>query len=90
MNNKEPRNVYILTYPSFREDWVKIVKNGRPVDVHSKELDMELDNTAVACTSFLSPSCAYMIHLTRFQEFCVVPCALETFYKLYYYGIQSR
>ena len=23
MNNKEPRNVYILTNPSFRKDWVK-------------------------------------------------------------------
>lgn len=35
--------VYILTNPSFREDWVKIGKSVRPVDVRSKELD----NTAV-------------------------------------------
>ena len=35
--------VYILTNPSFREDWVKIGKSTRPVDVRSKELD----NTAV-------------------------------------------
>lgn len=35
--------VYILTNPSFREDWVKIGKSLRPVDVRSKELD----NTAV-------------------------------------------
>lgn len=35
--------VYILTNPSFREDWVKIGKSSRPVDVSSKELD----NTAV-------------------------------------------
>ncbi|MDY2829432.1 MAG: GIY-YIG nuclease family protein [Sodaliphilus sp.] len=35
--------VYILTNPSFREDWVKIGKSHRPVDVRSKELD----NTAV-------------------------------------------
>ena len=35
--------VYILTNPSFREDWVKIGKSIRPVDVRSKELD----NTAV-------------------------------------------
>lgn len=35
--------VYILTNPSFREDWIKIGKSGRPVDVRSKELD----NTAV-------------------------------------------
>lgn len=35
--------VYILTNPSFREDWVKIGKSSRPVDVRSKELD----NTAV-------------------------------------------
>ena len=34
---------YILTNPSFREDWVKIGKSSRPVDVRSKELD----NTAV-------------------------------------------
>lgn len=35
--------VYILTNLSFREDWVKIGKSSRPVDVRSKELD----NTAV-------------------------------------------
>lgn len=41
----EPKSgfVYILTNPSFREDWVKIGKSSRPVDVRSKELD----NTAV-------------------------------------------
>lgn len=39
----EPRYVYILTNPSFREDWVKIGKSSRPVDIRSKELD----NTAV-------------------------------------------
>ncbi len=35
--------VYILTNPSFREDWIKIGKSSRPVDVRSKELD----NTSV-------------------------------------------
>lgn len=35
--------VYILTNPSFKEDWVKIGKSSRPVDVRCKELD----NTAV-------------------------------------------
>lgn len=35
--------VYILTNLSFREDWVKIGKSARPVDVRSKEPD----NTAV-------------------------------------------
>ena len=35
--------VYILTNESFREDWIKIGKSSRPVDVRSKELD----NTAV-------------------------------------------
>ena len=39
----EPGYVYILTNPSFREDWVKIGKSSRPVDIRSKELD----NTAV-------------------------------------------
>lgn len=39
----EPGYVYILTNPSFREDWVKIGKSSRTVDVRSKELD----NTAV-------------------------------------------
>lgn len=43
MTNKESGYVYILTNPSFREDWVKIGKSSRPVDVRSKELD----NTAV-------------------------------------------
>ncbi|MDO4827536.1 MAG: GIY-YIG nuclease family protein [Bacteroidia bacterium] len=40
---KEPGYVYVLTNPSFREDWVKIGKSARPVDIRSKELD----NTAV-------------------------------------------
>ena len=35
--------VYILTNPSFKEDWVKIGKSSRSVDIRSKELD----NTAV-------------------------------------------
>ena len=43
MTEKVPGYVYILTNPSFREDWVKIGKSSRPVDVRSKELD----NTAV-------------------------------------------
>jgi len=52
--NKEPGYVYILTRstfgrlhacknPSFREDWVKIGKSSRPVDVRSKELDKTLN-----------------------------------------------
>lgn len=41
--NDEIGYVYILTNASFREDWVKIGKSSRPVDVRSKELD----NTAV-------------------------------------------
>ncbi len=40
---KQEGYVYILTNPSFKEDWVKIGKSSRPVDVRSKELD----NTAV-------------------------------------------
>jgi len=51
MSNKEPGYVYILTNPSFREDWVKIGKSARPVDVRSKELD----NTVVPCLSSYSP-----------------------------------
>ena len=39
MNNKEPGYVYILTNPSFREDWVKIGKSSRSVDIRSKKLD---------------------------------------------------
>lgn len=42
-NEKQPGYVYILTNKSFREDWVKIGKSSRPVDLRSKELD----NTAV-------------------------------------------
>ena len=37
MASNEPGYVYILTNPSFREDWVKIGKSSRPVDVRSKE-----------------------------------------------------
>ena len=34
MNDKEPGYVYILTNPSFREDWVKICsRNFRPQSV---------------------------------------------------------
>lgn len=40
---KEKGFVYILTNKSFRDDWVKIGKSSRPVDIRSKELD----NTAV-------------------------------------------
>lgn len=43
MKELNPGFVYILTNPSFREDWVKIGKSIRPVDIRSKELD----NTAV-------------------------------------------
>lgn len=43
MNTIEQGYVYILTNPSFKEDWVKIGKSSRPVDIRSKELD----NTAV-------------------------------------------
>ncbi|GHV60268.1 hypothetical protein FACS1894103_5190 [Campylobacterota bacterium] len=42
-NESKQGYVYILTNPTFREDWVKIGKSSRPVDVRSKELD----NTAV-------------------------------------------
>ena len=43
MKITEQGYVYILTNPSFKEDWVKIGKSARPVDIRSKELD----NTAV-------------------------------------------
>jgi hypothetical protein len=43
MTDKKEGYVYILTNPSFRDDWVKIGKSSRPVDIRSKELD----NTAI-------------------------------------------
>lgn len=33
MIEKQVGYVYILTNPSFREDWVKIGKSSRPVDM---------------------------------------------------------
>ena len=42
-DKKEAGYVYILTNPSFKDDWVKIGKSSRPVNLRSKELD----NTAV-------------------------------------------
>ena len=42
-HSQEKGYVYILTNPSFREDWVKIGKSARPVNIRSKELY----NTAV-------------------------------------------
>ena len=52
--------VYILTNESFREDWVKIGKSSRPVDVRSKELD----NTAVP----LPFSIYATLQTTKFNE----------------------
>ena len=43
MTDTKEGYVYILTNPSFRQDWVKIGKSTRPVNVRSRELD----NTAV-------------------------------------------
>lgn len=43
MEKEEKGFVYILTNPSFREDWIKIGKSSKPVNVRSKELD----NTAI-------------------------------------------
>lgn len=43
MASKEPGYVYILTNPSFREDWVKIGMSSRPV----AQRVSELDNTSV-------------------------------------------
>jgi hypothetical protein len=43
MSEKNKGYVYILTNPSFKDDWVKIGKSAREVNVRSKELD----NTAV-------------------------------------------
>lgn len=40
MSTKAPGYVYILTNPSFREDWMKIGKSSRLVDVRNKELDI--------------------------------------------------
>ena len=48
--------VYILTNPSFMDDWVKIGKSSRPVNVRSKELD----NTAVPL-----PFCIYATLKTK-------------------------
>ena len=39
MNNKEPGYVYILTNPGFCEDWMKIDKSSRLVDLGRKEFD---------------------------------------------------
>ena len=36
MSNKEPGYVYILTNPSFREDWVKIGKSSRPAIIEGR------------------------------------------------------
>ena len=43
MASKEPGYVYILTNPSFRDNWVKIGKSSRPVEQRVSELD----NTSV-------------------------------------------
>ena len=43
IDKMKPGYVYILTNDAFREDWIKIGKSARSVDIRSKELD----NTAV-------------------------------------------
>lgn len=45
MNNKEPRNVYILTNPNFHEDGVKINKSHPVYDGIKKE-----STTSYLCT----------------------------------------
>ena len=45
MSNKEPGYVYILTNPSFREDWVKIGKLENTVSkwcTNSSQPDIEI------------------------------------------------
>jgi hypothetical protein len=39
MNSENKGYVYILTNPSFRDDWIKIGKSSRYPDIRSKELD---------------------------------------------------
>ena len=39
--SKEKGYVYILTNPSFKDNWVKIGRSSKPVDVRSKELEKE-------------------------------------------------
>ena len=51
VKTNEPGYVYILTNPSFREDWVKIGKSARPVDIRSKELDNTADGFAYSSES---------------------------------------
>lgn len=41
MNNKEPVYVYILTNPSFHEDWVKIGKSIYSVDIRKVRKNQE-------------------------------------------------
>ena len=63
MDNKKLGYVYMLTNPSFREDWVKIGKSSRPVDVRSKELD----NTAVPLPFEIYPT----MKTTKYTEVLV-------------------
>ena len=39
MAESKPGYVYIMTNPSFKENWVKIGKSARPVELRLKELD---------------------------------------------------
>jgi len=42
MTMKEPGYVYILTNPSFKEDWVKIGRSSRPISEANKRLANDL------------------------------------------------
>lgn len=66
VKTNEPGYVYILTNPSFREDWVKIGKSARPVDIRSKELD----NTAVPLPlRYMQP--LKRLNIMRWKNSCI-------------------
>lgn len=90
--------VYILVNPAFRENWVKIGKSSRPVNIRSKELDntavpLPFDIYATLCTVKYSEA-ENLVHsfLTQFTNrrirsnrefFNVKPKeALDIFYKV--------
>lgn len=47
MTTTEQGFVYILTNPSFKEDWVKIGKSSRPVEISLKFLSLTLLSTSI-------------------------------------------
>ena len=69
MNNKEPGYVYILTNPSFREDWVKIGKSSRALD-YDIEQERAFSYKDKSVSEMISHISSFVSGLWQIHAFC--------------------